>query len=77
SEVIEHDDGVARMSDRHAGPVIRRARSARRLTFDRHHAASVAAPAFSHPPPTASFAKHVAQAKKRPPPRLSRCTRQR
>ncbi|KAL1749954.1 hypothetical protein FB107DRAFT_224682, partial [Schizophyllum commune] len=51
SEDIDHDDDLARMPDRRAGPVIRRARSARLLASDHHHAAFVAPPAVPHPPP--------------------------
>ncbi|KAL1740228.1 hypothetical protein HDZ31DRAFT_47899 [Schizophyllum fasciatum] len=51
SEAIERDDDGARMSDRCAGPVIRRARSARLLTSDHHHAASVSPPAAPSVPP--------------------------
>ncbi|KAI5821604.1 hypothetical protein K523DRAFT_383739 [Schizophyllum commune Tattone D] len=52
SEAIERDDEVLRTPDRQAGPVIRRARSARLLTSDHHHATSIASP--TSPPPLPS-----------------------
>ncbi|KAI5821795.1 hypothetical protein K523DRAFT_381673 [Schizophyllum commune Tattone D] len=52
SEAIERDDDVARMPDRRAGPVIRRADRARFLTFDHHHATCFAPPAVPSPPPS-------------------------
>ncbi|KAI5894452.1 uncharacterized protein SCHCODRAFT_02497106 [Schizophyllum commune H4-8] len=74
SEVIDRDDDLARTPDRRAGPVIRRARSARLFTSDHHHAASIASPA-SPPPPPSPPSQRVAQAEKPPLRRPERCTR--
>ena len=52
SEAIKRDNEVVRTPDRRAGPVIRRARSARLFTSDHHHAASIASPASPPPPPS-------------------------
>ena len=51
SEAIDPDDDLARMPDRRAGPVIRRADRAHFLTSYHHHAASVPPLAVASPPP--------------------------
>ncbi|KAI3998206.1 hypothetical protein K525DRAFT_214953, partial [Schizophyllum commune Loenen D] len=66
-----------RMPDRQAGPVIRRARSARSLTSKHHYVASVTPPAFPNPFSPPPSTKNFARSEKRSLPRRLCCPSQR